>query len=218
MTSRANTRRRTRPRGRPAGGSEAVVRSILDATLELLGSHGYSGLRIEDVAARAGVNKTSVYRRWRLKSDLVTAALGALAEKGGTPPDTGSLRGDLLALMRESHASCESPTGAAVVRALMAADDPEIIEIARTVWYRYYATPSPVFERAIARGELARGTDQGLLRELVVAPILHRVFLVREPVDHAFFVRVVDAVLNGILADGTRGAQAKPTRRSRRAR
>lgn len=210
MPARPSTRRRTRrPRGRPAGGSDAVVRSILDATLEVLGSHGYAGLRIDDVAARAGVNKTSVYRRWRAKSDLVIAALEALAEHGGPPPDTGSLRGDLLAVMRDAYANMQSRTGVAVARALLVSDDPEIIRIARAVWNRHFATPSPVFERAIARGELPRGTDSSFVRELILAPILHRALLVREPIDNAFFVRVVDAVLRGVLVNDSRGARAK---------
>jgi AcrR family transcriptional regulator len=208
MPARSTTRpRRARRRGRPAGGSERIVGAILDATLELLGSRGYAGLRIEDVAARAGVNKTSVYRRWPAKSDLVSAALEALGEHSGVAPDTGSLRGDLLVMMREARSSMMTPAGAAVTRALMVTDDPEVTEMARAIWDRFYATPAPSFERAMARGELPRNTDTALLRELITAPVLHRLFIVREPVDDAFLGRVADAVLRGV-APGSANANA----------
>jgi AcrR family transcriptional regulator len=219
MRSRPRTkRRRARGRGRPAGGSEPIVGAILDATLELLGLRGYAELRIEDVAARAGVNKTSVYRRWPAKSDLVTAALQALNEQGEPAPDTGSLRGDLVAMMRESRSSMASAAGAAVVRALMVADDPEVTEIARAIWDRFYVTPSPVFERAMARGELPRGTDTALLRELINAPLLHRMYILREPVDDAFLVRVADSVLMGIAPRKRATASGSKSRRGRSAK
>src|SRR6266487_2194893 len=80
---------------RPGGRSRRVVDEILRATAEELSTSGYAGLRIEDVAARSGVNKTTIYRRWPRKSDLVSAALLHLwADEA--PPDTGSLREDLL--------------------------------------------------------------------------------------------------------------------------
>ena len=88
-----------------------------------------------------------------------------------------------------------SPVGAAIVRALLAADDPGVTQIARSIWDRTYRTPSPVFERAMERGELPRDTDTALLRELLVAPVLHRIFLLHESADDAFLARVVDSVL-----------------------
>jgi AcrR family transcriptional regulator len=196
MAARPRTKpRRERRLGRPPGGSEPIVGAILHATLQLLGSHGYAGLRVEDVAARAGVNKTSVYRRWPTKSDLVSAALHALQEHAGAVPDTGSLRGDAISMLRLSRARMASPAGKAIVRAVFSEDDPGVTRIARSIWDRDYATPSPVFERAMARGELPRDTDTALLRELLVAPVLHHMFMLRESVDDAFLARVVDTVL-----------------------
>jgi AcrR family transcriptional regulator len=196
MPLRVRTKpRRARRRGRPPGGSEPIIRAILDATLELLGSHGYAALRVEDVADRAGVNKTSVYRRWPAKSDLVSAALYALQEQDRPEPDTGSLRGDVISMLRASRARMTSPAGAAVVRAVVASDDPGVTNIARSIWDRAYATPSPVFERAMERGELPRGTDTALLLELLVAPVLHRIFMLHRSAGDAFLARVVDSVL-----------------------
>jgi AcrR family transcriptional regulator len=171
------------------------VGAILDATLELLGSHGYASLRVEDVAARAGVNKTTIYRRWPAKSDLVTAALHALQEQTPMDPDTGSLRGDVISMLRASRTRMQSPAGAAIVRALVAGDEPGVTQIAQSIWDRAYTTPSPMFNRAIKRGELPRDTDTALLRELLIAPIVHRIFVWHAPADDAFLASVADSVL-----------------------
>src|SRR6185369_2792274 len=79
---------------------EPVVRDVLAATLAELAGAGYAGLRVEDVAARAKVNKTTVYRRWPTKEDLVRAALLSMTAEVSEAPNTGSLRGDLLAIAR----------------------------------------------------------------------------------------------------------------------
>ena len=87
---------RRSPQTRVGGRSARVVSTVLRTTLEVLGERGYAGLRIEDVAAQAGVNKTTVYRRWPTRADLVIAALTTLA----TPPKavhSGRLEGDLHA-------------------------------------------------------------------------------------------------------------------------
>jgi AcrR family transcriptional regulator len=198
MAPRPRTKaRRARRLGRPAGGSEPIIGAILDATLEALGSQGYAGLRVEDVAARAGVNKSSIYRRWPAKSDLVSAALGALQQQIPPEPDTGSLRRDAISMLRASRARMASPAGAAIVRAVLAVDDPGVAQLARSIWDRAYTTPSPVFERAMERGELPRGTDTAFLLELLVAPVLHRIFVLHKSADDAFLTRVVDSVLAG---------------------
>ena len=70
------------PQSRVGGRSARVVADVLRTTLEIIGEHGFAGLRVEDVAARAGVNKTTIYRRWPTRGDLVIAALTELS----TPP------------------------------------------------------------------------------------------------------------------------------------
>jgi AcrR family transcriptional regulator len=147
------------------------------------------------VNACDAANKTSVYRRWPAKNDLVMAALHALQEQAGADPDTGSLRGDVTAMLRASRARMKSPAGAAIIRAVLAADDPGVTQIARSIWDRSYTTPSPIFERAIERGELPRDADPVLLRELLVAPLMHRIFMLHESADDAFLARIIDAVL-----------------------
>ena len=84
-----------RGRGRPR--SEQADQAILDATLRMLGTHGVGGTTIEGVAADAGVGKTTIYRRWPTKTDLILAAISNIVPPG-EPPDTGSMAGDMAAL------------------------------------------------------------------------------------------------------------------------
>src|SRR5260221_10727285 len=90
--------RKARPR--TGGRSARVVNEVLAATLEVFAEHGYAGMSVEAVAARAGVNKTTIYRRWPAKVDLLGAALVSLRDEDPEPPDTGSLRSDLLEVLR----------------------------------------------------------------------------------------------------------------------
>src|SRR3954454_17804776 len=80
---------------RPGGRSERVRSSVLAAAQELLAEGGYDALRVEDVASRAGVHKTTVYRRWPTKADLVMAVVEGRSEERVPVPDTGSLEDDL---------------------------------------------------------------------------------------------------------------------------
>ena len=91
--NRAPVRRERPPRSAPRGAP--VVRAVIRATFEELAEVGYAALSIDDVARRAGVNKTTVYRRWPTKEDLVTTALLALPEEYFVMPNTGTIRGDL---------------------------------------------------------------------------------------------------------------------------
>src|SRR5262245_66483 len=121
-----------RSRGRaPLVRGEPVVRGVLAAALEELGRTGYGALRIEDVAARAGVNKTTVYRRWPTKEDLVRAALLSITADQFVVPNTGSLRTDLLAIARGMVAMARSCEGQGLMRMLIAeGPDSELMTIA----------------------------------------------------------------------------------------
>src|SRR3954464_11362465 len=101
-TRRVKKTRPTKPAARPrtGGRSARVVAEVLSATLEVFAEQGYAGFSVEAVALRAGVNKTTIYRRWPAKSDLLGAALFALRDEDPEPPDTGALREDLVQVLR----------------------------------------------------------------------------------------------------------------------
>jgi AcrR family transcriptional regulator len=180
------------------GRSARIVDGVLEATAEELSRVGYAALRIEEVAERSGVNKTTIYRRWPTKSDLVRAALEHFKPIGATV-DTGDLREDLLAAIRELVEFCGSPTGRGLVRVLqMERADPEVEAITQTLRARQRKARAQMIERAIARGELPPSTRPELVVELVFAPVSSRILSHGEQVDDAFAHDVIDTILAGL--------------------
>ena len=174
-----------------------VVTEVLRATAEELGRVGYAALRIEDVAARSGVNKTTIYRRWPTKADLVGATLRKIADDQSAP-DTGSLRGDLSEHIRSVVAWGTSPTGRGVLR-MMQADraDPEVEALVRAIRAENLERRVAPIKRGIARGELPCGTNAELLVELVYSPIVMRLITAQEPPTEAHAAAILDVVLAG---------------------
>jgi AcrR family transcriptional regulator len=214
-----------RRRGRPTGGSEDLIRAILDATLEELGANGYEAMSVEAVARRACVNKTSIYRRWPTRKSLVVAAIRSLHDEMMIAvPDTGTLGTDLLAFCRTMLAKISTPRGASVARALMASA--ELGQILRGMRRQYLEERTPsLLRRAVERGEAVDGLDEHVVHELLVAPIFHRAFITHERVSEAFLQKAVGIVLQGVLrrpgvakgagASSAGGRASRSTRRSR---
>lgn len=181
---------------RTHGRSARVVSDVLRATAEEIGRVGYAGLRVEDVAERSGVNKTTIYRRWPNKVDLVAATIRHFAEVP-EPPDTGSVREDLLVLLRGSVARSHSTLGRGLLRMLqLERTDPEVDLVAQQIAKEQLHPRHVVIERAVDRGDLPQGTDVELVVELVFAPVIKRIVFVRSAPDD-FLESVVDIVLAG---------------------
>lgn len=205
--SRSTTRKRPKqPRG------EQVVASVLEATIAELARVGFGALSVEEVADRAGVNKTTVYRRWPTKADLVRAALLQMTCERFPLPDTGSLRADLVAVLRQAAAYFSRPEGQGIVRSMLAeGQDPVLARIGKSIRESKDRSTELVVERAIARGEAPAGTDAHAIVGLLLGDILRRLVLDNEPVDDGYFDRTVDLVLRGALNGGGR-----PPRRTQR--
>lgn len=213
-SSRDSLPRRTSG-ARPGGRSERVVRDILTATAVELAQCGYAKLGFDEVAARAGVAKTTIYRRWSTKAQLVTAALRALRgeETGGTEDgdanpgaseaaraevDTGSVRGDLRELLRAHVSMTTTPIGMSIMRMLsVELDNPEVEAIARALRAERRAPFLAAVERGIARGEISPGVDPTLIVEVLVGTCVTRIGKFREVVDAAYTERLLDLVLYG---------------------
>lgn len=196
--SKSSTRRTegVRVKGRAA----RVVTDVLVATAEELSRVGYAELRIEDVAARSGVNKTTIYRRWPTKPDLVGAAVRAVWESPEVP-DTGSLRNDFIASLKKTAAFAMSPIGRGLTRVIqLESAHPELEPIARALRADYRSMRQLLVQRGIDRGELPQGADARFLSELMTAPIFSRLFTDGEAVETAFIENVVDVVLSGVRA------------------
>jgi AcrR family transcriptional regulator len=184
----------TRPIARPGGRSARVRAAVIEALLGELAEHGLAGTTMEGVARRAGVNKTTLYRRWGSKEDLVLDALLEIGERRVPIPDTGSLRDDLLTVAREIVASVSTPEADAVVRAAAADPGPDskLVASVRQFWAVRFGLLGTMVERAIERGELPADTDPKLLIEGLLGGIYLRVLVTREPLDDAVLVRLAD--------------------------
>jgi AcrR family transcriptional regulator len=194
----------TGPRRRPGGRSARVRRSILDATVEALVETGYAGLSVDEVARRAGVHKTTIYRRWPDVGALIIDAL-LDRQRGNVPiPDTGELRSDLLALLDAVTASITSPDGRALLRAAQESGPPELESLVHRFWHARFALAREIFQRAADRGEIAPELDHDLMVELAVAPLFFRQLVTREPLSRAFRARLVDALIDRALAERRR--------------
>jgi len=175
--------------------------AICDAVFELLSEVGYDRMSMDAVAARARASKATIYRAWPNKPDLVMEAVAHRLGPVPLPPDTGSLRGDLLALMAKACEIAKSPDGAVVTGLMTAATHNP--ELARTLHQCAYQSKHSIHEaiiaRAVARGEVASGTDPELLHEVLHSMVLTRKLWAAGPLDEAFVTHVVDDVLIPVL-------------------
>jgi AcrR family transcriptional regulator len=185
----------TEVRRRPGGRSARVRQAVLDATLELVGEQGADALAVSEIALRAGVHETSIYRRWGTREDVIIDALLSNSEQLLPIPDTGSLRSDLIAFAVSLDAYLNSALGGALVRALVSSGTDAMRE---QFWEGRYALASQMITRAIQRGEVPASTDPQLALEALVGPIHFRTLLTREPADEQFATRLVDLLLEGL--------------------
>lgn len=196
---------------------DAIVARVLEATIVELSQAGYRALRVEDVAARARVNKTTVYRRWPDKADLVRDALTAKANVAFELPQTGSIRSDLVGAARLFVKYATDPVGRSLVRMFAAeSSDPEVIEIARSLRERDETGPRRMIEAAVVRGEILPGVDHTLMLHAMVGALHHRLFFVQEPLDERFITSVVDLLLYGALTPGARAVAEQRAIEARR--
>jgi AcrR family transcriptional regulator len=182
----------TRPR--VAGEREL---EILDATLEVLADVGYDLLTMDAVATRAKASKATLYRRWRGKPELVVAAVTQHHTTTSTAPDTGTLRGDLLAAYCGSG-GISDPRAQAVLAAVVTAmgRDPEFAEIYRREFIApKIAASRDIYERARERGEVHPDADLTILGPSLAGIVLHRAFLLGDPVTPELVGRVLDEVI-----------------------
>lgn len=189
---------------------DVVVRAVLGETLAELGRTGYAALRVEDIAARVGVNKTTIYRRWSTKEELVRAAIGSVVtDEAVRPVDTGSLRGDLLEFARRALRVLRSPRWRAVLE-IMVTEGPtsDLTKIAQSL--RDAADLPHPLETERSRAALAPGIDPRLVEEMLLSFLVHRV-LNHEAVSLALVERVVDVLLCG--AERRDAPSDAPTRR-----
>jgi AcrR family transcriptional regulator len=187
-------------RGRPR--SEKARRAILEAAADLLLDQGGAHVSMDAVADRAGVSKATIYRWWPSKERLTLEALAEWASAGSPARDTGTLRGDLLALVRPWVREIRRRRFGRVIAALIseAQSEPEFA----TEYIRHYIEERrepmhAAFTRAIDRGEAPADLDIDVALDMVYGPLYHRLLHGHAPLSDRFAQAVVDLALNGIL-------------------
>lgn len=169
---------------RPGGRTARTAAAVFAAAINELSERGYDDISIETIAARAGVHKTTLYRRWHSKDELITQVLASSAQSLIPVPDTGRAETDFRDLARSVQDVLSSPRAAAITRALLAgsAASPEIRHLMQRYWASRLAAISVIIDRAIARGELPAGTDPQAAMRAVAAPLYYQLLVTLEPI------------------------------------
>lgn len=188
------------PRGPGRPRDVRADRAILEATLELAGSVGLGALTMDAVASLAGVSKATIYRRWCSKEALVLDAwMGCFPVE--EVPDTGSLKGDLIANARVLRDAVSIGTFSRVLPQMVAAArvNEELAEVFRDFVAQRRRRTRVALERAVARGELTAGVDLELVQDLLTGPVFYRALMSAEPSSDELIAQVVDIVVAGVV-------------------
>ncbi|AWN27353.1 TetR/AcrR family transcriptional regulator [Streptomyces sp. NEAU-S7GS2] len=175
---------------------------ILQTTRELIDEVGYPALTVDQVATRAGVGKAAIYRRYASKAEM--AFVATVHEQQLPPPEcTGSLHGDLLALVRAFHARMAAPAARQLAPALISelAANPELdTRFQDTFLATEQAAFADIIEQAVARGELAGPVDPAMAHLLLLGSLASALYLLSLPVDDAMVTDLATAATAGITA------------------
>jgi len=172
--------------GARTGGRSARVReAILAAVLHELTVNGYATLSMEAVASRAGVNKTTLYRRWSTLDDLLVDALTTWSHDAIPGPDTGSIETDLLALGGTLADQLNGGVGRQIAAVVLTAGlrSAALREATRRYFAQQDVRATPLVTQAIDRGELPANTDTNALLTTFRAPLFYRMVTTGDPID-----------------------------------
>jgi len=188
----------------PRPRSEVREEAILLAALGLLGEVGYDQLTMDAVAERARASKATIYRRWPGKADLVATAVRRYAVAPADPPETSTVRDDLLAVLQVLRTTLTGQDAALILELLVAMRRDE--DLATTIRAHVLDHKREAFASAITRaknrGELPATADAALAAELSSAALFSRLLVTGDPLDDSYLHKLVDAVLIPILRGG----------------
>ncbi|MEV8290889.1 TetR/AcrR family transcriptional regulator [Streptomyces niveus] len=191
----------------PAGAAvlrEDVTDAIRSAVFEELAAVGFARMSIEGIARRAGVGKTAVYRRWKSKLALVLDLVSAVAAQGLPVPATGSLYGDVRALLEVASHALRHPLASRVIPDLLveAARHPEISEAIKSALLdREHGIAAVVVREAVARGELPEDTDPDRALDLIAGPLYWRLVVVRDDLPAGYLDDLATTAVGALTRD-----------------
>jgi AcrR family transcriptional regulator len=169
--------------------------TVLGVAAELLLERGFAGASVDEITRRSGVAKTTIYRHWPTRGDLLRDACSSI----GTPlevPDTGSFEGDVTALMMSLAHLLRSEKWTSVLPSVIdaAERDPDIAAVYSRLQEGYSAPLQSIIQRATQKGELPKTTDAALLVAALTGPLFYRRWFSREPLTNAFAKQIVRLV------------------------
>lgn len=188
-------------RTRPGGRTAAVTRRLFEAVMELLVEGGFEAVTFQAVAERAQVGRATLYRRWPNPAALVAEAIRATAALRITIPDSGSLRSDLNIILNDIARFLSDPVGkAALVAGLTLSRN--IADEARAVasWANRWSEVSPVFAKAMSRGEFDEGGDPEAMFAAIAGTLYFRLLVMNLPVDPPWIEQVLDQFFGKTMA------------------
>jgi len=190
---------------RPGGRSARVRSAVLAAAKAELVASGYEAFSVARVARAAGVQKTTIYRRWRTPLQLIMDAVLATVGQAIPIPDTGDLTSDLIRLIEQASRFLRSPAGRAFVIVGVQQGGRDLVAAQRGYWKRRFARYEVIFERAIARGQWSADGDHDLVVRMLVGTLWLRLFVSREAIGRRYIKALVGAVLRGAAGTPTVG-------------
>lgn len=183
--------RRSPPR-RQGGRSAAVTARAFAATLRILAAEGFDGVTFAAVGARAGIHRATLHRRWASPAFLVLEALAQQIGERIAIPDTGALASDLAGALAQLAAFLASDAGRAALHAATRIEhDAGVAALLRQLWAGRFAEIGAIFDRAVARGELAADADREALFAAAAGAVYFRTIVLGEAVDAAWIERVL---------------------------
>jgi AcrR family transcriptional regulator len=197
MTPKTSGRQRTAQgsRAHPTRVDVRVERSrqtVLAAAFELLSESGVGGFSVDEIARRSGIAKTTIYRHWPTREALVIDACSRISAKQEAP-DTGSLEGDLTAILTNIAHLLETANWSSVLPSIVdtAERDPEFADIHSQIQRGHAAPLREVLDRAVHRGELPIDADLSTLVAALLGPLFYRRWFSREAIDDRFVKAII---------------------------
>jgi AcrR family transcriptional regulator len=184
-----------------AVGLVEITRACRGASPDVLSELGWAGFTVTEVASRSGVHESSIYRRWGTRERLAIEAMMLTGNQYLPIPDTGTLRGDLVAFALELVQYLTDPIGSATAHALTSPmDDPTIAESSARYFEARFQLASVIVSRAVLRGELPDSaiSDGATAIELLVAPVHFRYLVSHQPITDELLHHLADLVIRAL--------------------
>jgi AcrR family transcriptional regulator len=208
----------SRPRGRPR--SEPKRQAILDATLALLDSRGFTGVSVDRIAEYAGVGKATIYRWWPNKAAVTMEAVLSIVDPATPRPQTGSARQDLATHLRYMIRLFRGASTGPMIASVLAEaqhDRQLAAEVDARVQAPRRAAAKRILEEGIARGELRADLDCDAALDAIYGPLYYRFLVTHQPMSSRYADVVLDHIWPAITAEPTRRA-ARTTNAGRRSK